>query len=105
VNLTESVSVDVAVVQVETPASGARGTKGTRSPFYVAKTERPLDLTPWPSRRRSDYITGLLMVNSFIGLVMMYGREQPLILFFGGAAMVAWTLGLTWIVWVVMDRY
>jgi len=91
------------------PRGGASSSGGTLRPARRAalalKAERPLDLTPWPSRRRSDYLTALLLVNSFLGLMMMYGREQPLVLYFGAAAMVAWTLCLTWIVWFVMDRY
>jgi len=85
--------------------SGLRGTAGVRAKKFSLAAERPLDLTPWPSRRRADYVTALLLVNSSIGLVMMYAHEHPLVLGFGAAAILAWTLGLTWIVWGVMDRY
>jgi len=94
-----------AVSPVGNSEASGRTALTARRAGLALKAERPLDLTPWPSRRRSDYVTALLLVNSFLGLMMMYGREQPLVLYFGAAAMVAWTLCLTWIVWVVMDRY
>lgn len=51
------------------------------------------------SRRRRDYIVALLLGNLVLaGCTIL----SPI---FGAAGLIIYNIGLTWIVWVVMDRY
>lgn len=51
------------------------------------------------SRRRRDYFVVLILGNALlVGAI----RLQPV---FGGAGFVLFNIGLTWIMWVVMDDY
>ena len=43
--------------------------------------------------------------NALIGAAMALGQFNAVSLVYGGSAAVLYSLGLTWIVWVVMDRY
>ncbi len=66
------------------------------------------DLAPPPpstSRRKKDYIFTLLIGNgAIIGLVLLLGMNVMTVAF-GGAGVLLYTAGVTWIMWFVMDRY
>ena len=63
------------------------------------------ELAPKPkrrSRRTRDYWTMLVVVNAlFVGSVIW----RPGVIVFAGAGIILFTVGLTWVVWVVMDDY
>lgn len=65
-------------------------------------------LTPPPpstSRRKKDYIVTLLIGNgAIIGLVLVLGMNVMTVAF-GGAGVLIYTSGVTWIMWGVMDKY
>jgi len=60
---------------------------------------------PARSRRKKDYIFTLLLGNgAIIGLVLALGMNVMTVAF-GAAGVLLFTLGTTWIMWFVMDRY
>ena len=65
-----------------------------------------VDLTPRPpSRRKTDYWTLLIVGNlGFAGLALLLSRNM-VTLVFAGSGMVLFSLGVTWIMWFVMDNY
>lgn len=66
------------------------------------------ELAPSPprsNRRTQDYWIMLAGGNALIGAAMALGQFNAVSLVYGGSAAVLYSLGLTWIVWVVMDRY
>ncbi len=65
-----------------------------------------VDLTPRPpSRRKRDYWFCLVAGNAFIvGLVLRLGLN-PMTVMFGFGGVIVFSVGLTWIMWFVMDRY
>ena len=66
------------------------------------------ELAPAPPRshrRTQDYWIMLAGGNALIGAAMALGQFNAVSLVYGGSSAVLYSLGLTWIVWVVMDRY
>jgi hypothetical protein len=57
------------------------------------------------SRRRRDYWLLLIPSNLLLGVLAFQGRGNPFVLVCGIAGMVVVTLGITWIMWFVMDDY
>jgi hypothetical protein len=59
-----------------------------------------VDLTPKPaSRRTRDYWIALAIGNSLLAVALMI---SPI---FAGAGLIIFNVGLTWIMWFVMDDY
>jgi len=66
------------------------------------------ELAPLPrrrSRRTRDYWLLVLSLNAFFGLVAFGPYRNPMTLTYGIAGMIIVTLGLTWVMWFVMDDY
>ncbi len=65
-----------------------------------------VDLTPRPpSRRKRDYWFTLVAGNAtIVGLVLLLGLN-PMTVMFGFGGVIVFSVGLTWIMWFVMDRY
>ena len=66
------------------------------------------DLTPKPRRRSMrtrDYWLLVFSLNAFFGLVAFGPFRNPMTLTYGIAGMMVTTLGLTWVMWFVMDDY
>ena len=57
------------------------------------------------SRRWRDYWLILLSSEMLLGTVTVLGRGSPIIFVCGLAGMVMVGVGITWIMWQVMDRY
>ena len=73
-----------------------------RAPFARANAAGLNDLAPLPkrkSRRKRDYFLCLVGGNALLGLGFML---NPV---FAGAGIVIFNIGLTWIMWFVMDDY
>lgn len=63
------------------------------------------DLAPKPrrkSRRKRDYWLTLVAGNLFFVLMTLW---RPHVIIFAGAGVIMLTLGLTWVMWFVMDDY
>jgi hypothetical protein len=58
----------------------------------------------WRSRRLRDYALLVTLPNAIIGLAIFLLPRHPLIPVFGLSLVALYTLGITWIMWVVMDR-
>ena len=57
------------------------------------------------SRRRRDYWTLLLLTNALFAVIGFTGRENIMVLVSAGTGMILTSVGLTWIMWFVMDDY
>jgi len=57
------------------------------------------------SRRRRDYWLVLLGGNLLLGGVAVLGRSNAVVLVYDLAGFVIFNLGLTWVMWFVMDDY
>ena len=57
------------------------------------------------SRRKRDYWLLLLPMIGTFALVAWFGRGNQYVLVFSCSAIGLVTVGLTWIMWVVMDNY
>lgn len=67
--------------------------------------EIPPPERPRSNRRRNDFILLLIGGNlAIIGLTAISGFNIGAIIF-GAAGVIMFTLGLTWVMWFVMDRY
>jgi hypothetical protein len=66
------------------------------------------ELAPAPrrsNRRTQDFWVMLAGGNALIVGAMALTQFSPVSLVYGGSGAVLYSLGLAWIVWVVMDRY
>ncbi len=66
------------------------------------------ELTPKPrrrSRRTRDYWLLVLSLNAFFAFAAFGPFRNPMTLTYGIAGMIITTLGLTWVMWFVMDDY
>jgi hypothetical protein len=66
------------------------------------------ELAPLPRRRslrRRDYWLLVISLNAFFGFVAFGPYRNPMTLTYGIAGMIITTLGLTWVMWFVMDDY
>jgi hypothetical protein len=57
------------------------------------------------SRRTRDYWLLLLLLNGFFAAATFGPFQNPLTLLYGIRGMIVTTLGLTWVMWFVMDDY
>lgn len=71
----------------------------------AAEFEKPLEFRPRPNQRRKDYLVLMLIGNGLIGLAIVLLPRNILITAFGLAAMVVFSLAVTWVLYGVMDRY
>ena len=60
---------------------------------------------PRRSRRRREYWTLLLLTNALFALFAWQGRGNPFVLVSAGAGIALASVGLTWVMWFVMDDY
>lgn len=58
-----------------------------------------------PSRRKRDYWLILILLNGFFATVAFGPYRTPMTLTYGIAGIIVTTLGLTWVMWFVMDDY
>lgn len=58
-----------------------------------------------PSRRKRDYWLLLAVMNGFFGFLAFGPYRNPMTFVYGLAGMIIFTLGLTWVMWFVMDDY
>jgi len=58
-----------------------------------------------PSRRKRDYFLTLIGGNLLLAGAVVISGKNVIVLAYGGAGMIVLTLGLTWIMWFVMDDY
>ena len=64
-----------------------------------------VEIRPVRSRRKREYWLLLLLGNALFGLVGWEGRENVFVLVCTGAGIVVFSLGLTWVMWFVMNDY
>lgn len=57
------------------------------------------------SKRRRDFWLLLVPSDLLLGWLVWQARSNPVVLVYGLAGLVVVTLGLTWIMWFVMDDY
>ncbi len=57
------------------------------------------------SRRKRDYWLLLLSINAFFAFVAFGPYANPMTKLYGLAGFIMFTLGLTWVMWFVMDDY
>lgn len=57
------------------------------------------------SKRKQDYWIVLIPVNAVLALIAFGPWGNPMTLAFGLGAMIIFTLGLTWVMWFIMDDY
>lgn len=69
-----------------------------------AKRARHSPPETWRSRRTRDYVLLLAIPNALIGALILFLPRHPLVPVFGYSLMALYSLGITWIMWVVMDR-
>ncbi len=58
-----------------------------------------------PSRRKRDYFFTLIAGNLLLAAAIAITGFNVVVIGFGAAGMIVLTLGLTWIMWFVMDDY
>ncbi len=58
-----------------------------------------------PSRRKRDYWLILIPLNGFFATVAFGPSQNPMTFTYGIAGIIVATVGLTWIMWFVMDDY
>ena len=69
-----------------------------------ASTE-PLQFRPRRSRRKSDYVFAMVCGNAAAILIIAFLPKNAVTLAFGFSGMVLFSVGLTWVMWMVMDDY
>ena len=57
------------------------------------------------SRRKRDYWLLMVVFNAFFGFVVFGPYRNPMTFVYGLAGIILVSLGLTWIMWFVMDDY
>jgi hypothetical protein len=57
------------------------------------------------SKRRRDYLLLVVLGNLLIVALVALGGFNPISMIFGLAGIIMLSLGATWIMWFVMDRY
>jgi hypothetical protein len=68
-------------------------------------TAEPLDLTPRRSRRTRDYLMVMVLGNAAIIGAILVLPKNAVTLAFGFSGAVLYSVGISWVVWVVMDDY
>lgn len=65
-----------------------------------------VDVSKRPSRRKRDYWTLLILGNAiFITVALLSGPGNPIMFVYAIAGIGAFSAGLTWIMWHIMDDY
>ena len=64
-----------------------------------------VEIKPTRSRRRRDYWLVLIAGNLVLAGVAVLGRSNAIVLVYDLAGFVVFNLGLTWVMWFVMDDY
>jgi len=96
--------------------SGAQGTAGTRAANEVveilrenariqAQFEKPLDLTPRSNRRLVDYLILMILVNGFFIWRLLASQGDPTTMVYSFSGIILFSVGITWVMYGVMDRY
>jgi hypothetical protein len=57
------------------------------------------------SRRKRDYFVTLIAGNLLLAAAVVISGNNVVVLAYGASGMIVLTLGLTWIMWFVMDDY
>ena len=57
------------------------------------------------SRRRKDYILAMIGGNAVMILAIAILPKNPVVLIFGFSGVVLYSVGITWVMWMVMDDY
>lgn len=70
-----------------------------------AKHEKPLVLNKKPTRKKKDYLISLLLGNGLICLTVAILPLHVVTLVYGFSGIVLFTVGLSWVMWVVMSDY
>jgi hypothetical protein len=123
VNLAPALPVDhhALIAAANRPAPppakpGAQGTAGTPKANEVveilrenariqAQFEKPLDLTPRSNRRRVDYLILMILVNGFFIWRMLASQGDPTTMVYSFSGIILFSVGITWVMYGVMDRY
>jgi len=70
-----------------------------------ARYVKPIEIVPATSRRKRDYWIVLAFGNSLIvGLIAMLPKN-PAVLIYGLSGLVIFSVGITWIMWAIVDDY
>jgi hypothetical protein len=72
---------------------------------FQARTEKPVDLTSRSNRRRRDYLILMIVVNGFFIWRLIAGWGNPVTTLYSLAGLIVFSVGITWVVYGVMDRY
>lgn len=67
--------------------------------------EEPVDCTPRRSRRKRDYWTVLMAGNALLAGAVAVLPKNPMVLVCGLSGVVLFSIGVTWVMWVVMGDY
>jgi hypothetical protein len=67
--------------------------------------EKPVDLTPRPNRRRLDYLILMIVVNGFLVWRLIAGWGNPVTMLYSVSGLIVFSVGITWVMYGVMDRY
>ena len=65
----------------------------------------PLEFTPRRSRRKSDYVFAMICGNAAMIVIVAFLPKNAVTLAFGFSGMVLYSVGVTWVMWMVMDDY
>lgn len=101
------------------PVRSARGATGPKASdpndvFHVLQHNRAIEqqhglneveVRRTRSRRKRDYWLLVIPSNLLLGILTWQGRGNPFVLVCGLAGLVVATLGITWIMWFVMEDY
>lgn len=68
-------------------------------------TEKPPSLERQKSRRARDYWLTLVAGNAAIATLVAVMHKNLVVLVFGLSGAVVFSIGLTWVMWVVMDDH
>ena len=64
-----------------------------------------VELRPVRSRRKREYWQLLLLGSAVFGLAGWAGRNNVFVLVSAGSGLVIFGIGLTWVMWIVMNDY
>jgi hypothetical protein len=71
----------------------------------AAGLNKIIPLAPRPSKRKRDYLLLMVVGNGGFLSLAAIGHSNPMLLVCGVSGAMVFTLGITWIMWVLMDRY
>ncbi|MFI5335967.1 MAG: hypothetical protein ACHQ5A_04240 [Opitutales bacterium] len=76
-----------------------------RAREQAAGMDELVPLPPKKSRRRRDYWLLLLANNAVLLLVLILGRHNVVVAVYALSGMVLLSVGLTWVMWQIMEDY